>query len=191
MAIDADLHRCLEKQNLSLDDVPASGRSVPLKSITNLSRGGEQISVEDKIHPENYALCRRIARIMRLDVLGVDLLSPDLSQPWYSNGTAICEVNAQPQLGAGRTPVYWAFLQRYLRPAIPITLTVRAGAAERTPVLYDPADQELRLVLSARELLAEGCPVQYFDKLEIAGDVPAADRQRLERLLVSVPPAQS
>ena len=188
VVLDEDLHRCLRKQEIGLDDVPVVGRAITLKSISNLSRGGEQVHVEDHVHPENYALCRTIARIMRLDVLGVDLLSPDLSQPWYTNGAAICEVNAQPQLGASGTPVYWNFLKRYLRPRIPVNIRVTKGRASAHPPLFDTAVSEMNITLSASHLLRHGCPVQYFDSLEFEKDVPQGDREKLERLLVSVMP---
>ncbi|MFC6640130.1 hypothetical protein [Sulfitobacter sediminilitoris] len=192
VVVDEDLHRCLRKQGLSLEDVPMVGRRVQLKSISNISRGGEQVHVEDAVHPENYALCRTIARIMRLDVLGVDLLSPDLSQPWYSNNTTICEVNAQPQLGAVRKlPIYWDFLKRYLRPRARIEVTVSNRVGARQPVLFDPSISPLRVSLSVEAVLTQGCPVQYFDALEIADDVTAADRRKLERMLISVTPLVS
>ena len=188
VTLDADLDRCLAKQEMTLDGVPEAGRWLYLKSISNLSRGGSQVHVEDAVHPDNFALCRQIGRILRLDVLGVDLLSPDLSVPWHENGAVICEVNAQPQLGTGGTEVYWRFLERYLRAPARVMLTVAASAPTVQPALFDTGADQLALTLSAREVLREGAPTQYFDSLQIAEDVPAGLRGTLERMLVSVRP---
>ena len=188
VSFDEDLGRCLLKQKIALDDVPEVGRQVYLRSISNRSRGGSQVHVEDRIHPENLELCKQIGRIMRLDVMGIDLLSPDLSQPWYSNGTVICEVNAQPQLGYSDPEFYWSFMKRYLRPRIPVNIRVTKGRARAHPPLFDTAVFELNITLSASDLLRHGCPVQYFDSLEFEEDVPQGDREKLERLLVSVMP---
>ena len=50
------------------------------------------------VHPDNIALAVRAARIVGLDIAGVDFLCPDISRSWRDVGGAICEVNAQPGL---------------------------------------------------------------------------------------------
>ena len=188
VTVDEDLERCLSKQDLSLDSTPSQGQSVYLKSISNLSRGGSQEHVEDMVHAANYEMCRGIARIMRLEVLGIDILSEDLSQPWYSNGAVICEVNAQPQLGASGTTVYWNLLEKYVGPRARIDLSISQKPIGRPKSLYDTSLSAIELNLSAREVLEHGCPTQYFDSLTISEDVPEPDRRALHRLLVSVEP---
>ena len=126
---------------------------------------------------------------MRLDVVGIDLLSTDLSQPWHSNGTAICEVNAQPQLGYSDPDFYWRFLKRYLKPAIPTKITISTNTVATRPVLFDPQDSTLNLSLQVRDVLQQGCPIQYFDELQIAEDVSADDHRKLTQMLKSVSPA--
>lgn len=188
VVLDEDLERCIKKQQVSLDDVLETKRIIYLKSISNLSRGGDQIHVEDNIHPENFKLCQMIARTMRLDVLGIDLLSPDLSKPWHSNGTVVCEVNAQPQLGASGTDVYWRFMKNYLRPPVRIEVEVTNDTSQSKAPLFDTEVSRLKIKLSVADAFSQGCPVQYFQDFKIADDVAAADRRRLERLFVSVNP---
>lgn len=183
VVLDEDLERCLRKQHLSLDSILPTGQSAYLKSISNLGRGGSQVHIEQEIHPENYALCRKIARIMRLEVLGIDILSPDLSQPWYSNGAAICEVNAQPQLGASQTAVYWKLLRKYLRPKARVELHISNEADMKSDSLFDTSLSTIKLNLSVRELLENGCPTQYFDELLISEDVSEADLCKARQLL--------
>ncbi len=44
----------------------------------------------------------RVAQSMRLDILGIDLLIPDISASWKENKCGICEINAQPQISGDK-----------------------------------------------------------------------------------------
>lgn len=117
--LDEEAHDWLEAQQLTLQDVPAAGRVVRLRGAANISGGGTLEPVLDRAHPDNLALAIRAARVLRLDIAGVDLLAPDISRSWLETGGVICEVNAQPQVsphlpayllsrlvqGQGRIPV--------------------------------------------------------------------------------------
>jgi cyanophycin synthetase len=67
-----------------------------LKSTANISTGGTAIDRTDEVHPENVFLFERIARIIGLDVAGVDIIAPNVSEPLRENGGGIIEVNAAP-----------------------------------------------------------------------------------------------
>jgi cyanophycin synthetase len=67
-----------------------------LKTTANISTGGTAIDRTDEVHPENVFLFERIARIIGLDVAGVDVIAPDISEPLHENGGGIIEVNAAP-----------------------------------------------------------------------------------------------
>lgn len=82
---------------IGMDDVPEQGRFVPLRSAANISLGGTPLSCLSVAHPDNLELAIRAARLMRLDLAGIDLIIPDIARSWRETGGAICEVNAQPQ----------------------------------------------------------------------------------------------
>lgn len=88
----------LAEQDLSPDGVPAQGRFVRLRRAANVASGGVPLPVLEQAHPDNLALAVRAARLLRLDIAGIDLLIPDIRQSWLETGAAICEVNAQPQM---------------------------------------------------------------------------------------------
>jgi cyanophycin synthetase len=48
------------------------------------------------VHPFNVSLFERIARIIGLDVAGIDVVAPDVTRPLTENGGGIIEVNAAP-----------------------------------------------------------------------------------------------
>src|SRR5690606_23897542 len=64
----------------------------------NISTGGTAQDVTAQVHPGNRWLVERAARIIGLDIAGVDFLCPDISRSWREAGGAICEINAQPGL---------------------------------------------------------------------------------------------
>ncbi|MCP4596127.1 acetate--CoA ligase family protein [Neptuniibacter sp.] len=96
--LDDEAFALLEEQNLSVESVPEVGKFVRLRRASNVASGGMPVPVLDIAHQDNLELAVRAARVLRLDLAGIDLLVPDISRSWKETGGAICEVNAQPQL---------------------------------------------------------------------------------------------
>ncbi len=96
--LDEEAMDLLEQQGLTPDAIPAADQFVRLRRAANVASGGKPVPVLDVAHPDNLELAERAARLLRLDLAGVDLLIPDIRQSWVKTGAAICEVNAQPQL---------------------------------------------------------------------------------------------
>ncbi|MCF8254643.1 MAG: cyanophycin synthetase [Bacteroidia bacterium] len=86
----------LAQKNLSLESVLPAGEELWLKPTANLSTGGTATDVTDYVHPDNIFMCERIARIIGLDICGIDIMAESLSEPVQKNGGAILEVNAAP-----------------------------------------------------------------------------------------------
>ena len=83
----------LERQGLTADSVPASGREVLIQRTAN-----HAFDCTDEVHPETAAQAALAARVVGLDIAGVDLVCQDISQPLASQGGAVVEVNAGPSL---------------------------------------------------------------------------------------------
>lgn len=98
VVIDREARQLLAESGLTPDSVPSAGRRVPLRRTANLSRGGSAEDLTDRIHPDNRALAERVARLVGLDVAGIDLLTPDLGRSWRECPCAVLEVNATPGL---------------------------------------------------------------------------------------------
>lgn len=94
--VDRDTLELLEKLNYTVDSIPTDGEIVYLKSTANLSTGGTSIDVTDLMHPENIFMAERISRVIGLDVCGIDIMAPNLTQSLKENGGVILEVNAAP-----------------------------------------------------------------------------------------------
>jgi cyanophycin synthetase len=96
IVIDRDSTDLLDKRGYTLVTIPKKGDTIYLKSTANLSTGGTSVDVTEMMHPENVFLCERVARIIGLDVCGIDIMAPNLTQPLKESGGAILEVNAAP-----------------------------------------------------------------------------------------------
>lgn len=86
----------LEEKGLTVDSVIPEGEFVKLKDTANLSTGGTAEDVTDVVHPYNIFMAERIARIIGLDICGIDIMTTDIGQPLPDTGGAVLEVNAAP-----------------------------------------------------------------------------------------------
>ncbi len=83
----------LERQGLTADSVPAKGREVLIKRQGDLA-----YDETDDVHPDVAAAAALAARIVGLDIAGIDLVAEDISRPLTETRGAIVEVNAGPSL---------------------------------------------------------------------------------------------
>ncbi len=98
IAFDAAATRHLARQGLDPESVPAAGRRVEVNGTSNVSRGGDTVDRTDDIHPQIRDLAERAARILDIDLCGIDFITPDPTRPTDEVGGAVCEVNTQPGL---------------------------------------------------------------------------------------------
>ena len=96
ITIDHFTIRMLEDKGYTLETVPPKGELVLLKPTANLSTGGTSSDVTDEVHPVNIFMAERIAKIIGLDICGIDIIASDLKTPLTENGGAVLEVNAAP-----------------------------------------------------------------------------------------------
>jgi cyanophycin synthetase len=94
--VDEMTNQILAEKELTLDSVLKKGEPLHLKRTANLSTGGTSTDVTDMVHPDNVFMAERIARIINLDICGIDIMTPDISIPLTENGGAVLEVNAAP-----------------------------------------------------------------------------------------------
>ncbi|MEC4984076.1 MAG: cyanophycin synthetase [Oscillatoria sp. PMC 1068.18] len=86
----------LSRQGYSLETVLPAGEVAYLRATANLSTGGIAIDLTDDIHPENVWLAERIAKIIGLDIAGIDIVTPDITKPLREVDGVVVEVNAAP-----------------------------------------------------------------------------------------------
>ena len=94
--VDDAAEALVKKQGFGIDDVPPKGEMVKLADTGNMSTGGISIDRTWDAHEDNVEIAEEAARVVGLDVAGIDFLAPDISQPVRETGGAIVEVNAAP-----------------------------------------------------------------------------------------------
>jgi len=83
----------LQRQGLTPESVPVAGREVLIQRNGNVA-----IDCTDHVHPDVAYQVALAARVVGLDIAGVDLVAEDIGRPLHEQGGAIVEVNAGPGL---------------------------------------------------------------------------------------------
>jgi len=123
----------LQRQGLDAQSIPEKDRVVVVQRTGNMG-----IDVTDLVHPEVAAVVVLAARVVGLDIAGIDLVAEDISQPLHAQGGAIVEVNAgpgllmhlKPAIGVPR-PVGQAIVSHLFEPQQPTRIPV-VGIMGRT-----------------------------------------------------------
>ena len=89
----------IAQQGFTPDTVPPLGREVVI-----LSTGTHAHDITDNVHPATAEMAALAARVIGLDIAGVDVVCKDISRPLESQGGAIIDVNAGPGLLAHIKP---------------------------------------------------------------------------------------
>jgi cyanophycin synthetase len=83
----------IKRQGYSADSILPKDTRVIVQRNGNVA-----IDVTDLVHPEVVATAALAARIVGLDIAGIDMVAEDISRPLAEQGAAIVEVNAGPGL---------------------------------------------------------------------------------------------
>ena len=86
----------LKDAGKTVDSIIDKGEELILKDTANLSTGGTAEDITDIVHPYNIFMAERIAKIVGLDICGIDIMTTDIGQPLPETGGAVLEVNAGP-----------------------------------------------------------------------------------------------
>jgi cyanophycin synthetase len=95
---DDDTAQVLAEQGFTLDAVVPAGVEVVLSRIAHSWAGAGVSDVTDRVHARVAAQAVRAARMIGLDVAGLDVIAQDISRPLEEQGGVILEVNAEPTI---------------------------------------------------------------------------------------------
>ncbi|MBX9835045.1 MAG: cyanophycin synthetase [Burkholderiaceae bacterium] len=116
----------LKRQDLTHDAVPVAGRQIVVQRNGNVA-----VDCTDDVHPEVAYIAQLAARVVGLDIAGIDMVAQDISKPLHAQGGAIVEVNAGPGL------------LMHLKPAVGASRPVGQAIAEHLfPLEESPPGQE-------------------------------------------------
>jgi len=92
--LDNVTERCIRRQGYDMEDRLPAGEKLCIRETANLHTGGTIHDVTDKLNPELRAVAERAARLLKIPVVGLDLLVPDPAGAEYT----IIEANERPGL---------------------------------------------------------------------------------------------
>ena len=120
MATNVAVQLEIKRQGLSPDAIPAAGAQVIVQRNGNVA-----VDCTDEVHPEVAYIAQLAARVVGLDIAGIDMVAQDISKPLHTQGGAIVEVNAGPGL------------LMHLKPAVGASRPVGQAIAEHLFPLED------------------------------------------------------
>lgn len=179
LVLDDDALAVLADQGMDAEAIPEAGQVAYLRRESNISRGGEPADVTDMLHPDNAEMAGRAARLLGLDIAGIDFITTDPSVPWHQNGAAICEVNSRPGINM---QIHLAGKQRDRITGPILDMYFPKGARSRMPVvllLGQPAQtRHLRQRIETAAAEA-GVALGLIGSAGLAGDGAVAPTRRL------------
>ncbi len=104
--------KVLAQLGLTPQSIPAIGMVIPLRPIESSEWGGIHEDVTHSVHPDNLSAAIAATRLFGLQVAGIDIITSDITKPWFENGAIINEVNFAPLLG--RTEITRSYIPKFL-----------------------------------------------------------------------------
>ncbi len=145
-SIDQLARVALSRENLTSASVPAKGQFAPLRRTETTAEGGVDEDVTDLVHTENVNVAIEAARLSGLSVVGVDIITEDISRPWTETNAIINEVNYSPSLGSAEVSRQHLgeYVDRILRSSgrIPVEVFVGQRSAMKAARSYLRAMKE-------------------------------------------------
>ncbi|MBE9224839.1 cyanophycin synthetase [Phormidium sp. LEGE 05292] len=130
--LDRTSWQLLEKQGYTLETVLPKDEICYLRATANLSTGGIAVDRTDEIHKENIWIAQRVAKIIGLDIAGIDVVTSDITRPLKEMDGVIVEVNAAPGFRMHASPSRG--IARNVGGAV-IDMLYPPGAPSRIPIL--------------------------------------------------------
>lgn len=97
IAIDEITQSYMNKNNISMKDIPNKDEKIYLRHNSNVAKGGLCIDYTDKIHPSVIENCKKILETFSgLSYVGIDYMSKDIVAEQTSDMYNIVEVNTVP-----------------------------------------------------------------------------------------------
>ncbi|MCP4155025.1 MAG: cyanophycin synthetase, partial [bacterium] len=96
LVIDLECQLCLTKMGIDIGYIPKIGEEVTLKTVCNQNTSRENESVVKYVHPSIIRYGEEISKLFRLDLVGVDIITPNISRALEETGGVVNEINTTP-----------------------------------------------------------------------------------------------
>lgn len=151
---DEETLKIIEFRGYDPDSVLPEGEIIFLKNSGNMSLGASATDVTDEVHPYNKFLACRAAKILNLNVAGIDIISEDISLPLYENWGKVIEVNAAPDFRMHFSPTFG--VRRYVQRDF-VSMLFPAGSQSNIPLYSITGSAGKALCASIINLCLSNC----------------------------------
>lgn len=93
--VDDTTRELLRGQGYSVESVPEKNKEIFLKEVCSFSQGGDVEDVTDRVNPKIISQVQDVCKYSQLDIIGLDILTDDISKPLEETGGVVLEVNPQ------------------------------------------------------------------------------------------------
>ena len=94
----------LAEQGVALDETLPVNKKVYLHNKIILSCGADIHDVTDVVHPDNLTLFKKIYDLCRIPVIGIDVISRDISRSYLQEPCITLEINSLPYIDMHHYP---------------------------------------------------------------------------------------
>lgn len=95
---DSETRERFKEFDITQDTIIEKHKTISLNYTSNANRGGTIENIPIKMCKENILLMRKIARVLNLNILGIDIECEDITKPIIGTGGVIIEVNSNPSM---------------------------------------------------------------------------------------------
>jgi cyanophycin synthetase len=168
---------------------------VKLKPTGSNRSLGAAVDRTDHVHPDNARVARLVAQVVGLNIAGIDIVTPDISESMLMTGGVVLDVNHGPGLNLHLYPaegqprdVGASIIDMFFPPGQPVRAPVIAvtAAAETSPACHLIAHTLAMAGRSVGLATREGLVVDGFHLANAESANPAGPRTLLDNPLVEV-----
>jgi cyanophycin synthetase len=98
LSVDFEMKVTLSDQGLSLRSIPSDGSIVRVKNVSNQNERRDQRDVTRLVHADYHLLAEKMLHELGIQLIGIDVMSVDVSLPPNASGAAVLEINIPPGL---------------------------------------------------------------------------------------------
>jgi cyanophycin synthetase len=98
LTVDMECRLKLTQQNLKASSVPEINTRIVLKDVVNQNSAAQNHVVRDQVDPRFRRFGQEIARLFKIELLGLDIIAEDIARPLAESGGVINEINTTPGL---------------------------------------------------------------------------------------------
>ena len=98
LTIDLEVKNVLTDQGKTLNTVPVRGERIVVKNVCNQNGRRDQENVTAYVHGDYAELAGAVGTKLRAHLIGIDIMSEDISASPAQSGSAILEINIPPGL---------------------------------------------------------------------------------------------